>query len=152
VPRTLVVVAAVALPAVALASGSPAAPRAGSWKLVPSGAERGLISGKLVVSSAKTVTGIHGKVAKSSECAGGAMVVKGKFKLKLVTFVGGIRQWSVGSGRNYAGGLASTPIDLTIAGAKEPDANITIAFPTKGEAGVQLEARLNAYRYTRAAS
>jgi hypothetical protein len=41
----------------------------------------------------------------------------------------------VGSGRNPSGGVASTPVDLTIDGRKQVNATLTIAFPAKSEAG-----------------
>jgi hypothetical protein len=43
----------------ALAAGSPAPPRAGAWKLTPSGAEAGLISGGFNVTSGRKATDFH---------------------------------------------------------------------------------------------
>lgn len=132
----LVLVTAVAfLPAPAVA-GQPAhlarataPPRAGAWTLVPSGAEAGLISGTFTVTTSRTVTDIRGKVAPRSGCAGGAVNVKGKFKISEANFGQGA-QWEVGSGRNASGGAAATPIDLTVGGKRQVNATLTLAFPS----------------------
>jgi hypothetical protein len=131
----VVVVAFVVLAQLALAAGSPAPPRAGAWKFDPIGSDTGLVSGGFTVTKNKTVVDLHGKVKREQDCASGSATVKGTLKMKVVTIGSGIRQWSVGSGRNPSGGLASIPVDLTIGGAKQANATITIAFPVKGQRG-----------------
>jgi len=120
--RTIALLAIIAFAAcasaaqLALAAGSPAPPRAGTWKLTPSGAEAGLISGGLTVTTGRKASDVHAKLSRT-------------------TLGQGIRQWVVGSGRNPSGGVASTPVDLTIDGTKQVNATLTIAFPSKSERG-----------------
>jgi hypothetical protein len=134
--RILILVAPVAaLPASALAGerAHPAAatppPRAGTWTMVPLGAEPGLVSGTFTVTASRTVTAIHATVAARTGCAGGAVKVKGKLKLSQTNFGQGA-QWETGKGRNASGGAAATPIDLTVGGKRQVNATITLAFPS----------------------
>jgi hypothetical protein len=93
----------------------------------------GLISGKFKVTKSKHMTGIHGKFAKTPECASGTFTVTGSFKISQTTFGHGIHQWELGSGHNASGGSRPSPIQLTIGGHKEPDATITMVFAGSGQ-------------------
>jgi hypothetical protein len=85
------------------------------------------------VTKSKQVTDIHGKFAKTPECAAGAFTVKGSFKISRTTFGHDARQWELGSGHNPSGGAKPTPIQLTIGGRKELDATITLVFAGSGQ-------------------
>ncbi len=111
------------------------APRVGRWKLVPSGAEAGLVSGAFRLTKNKAVSNLHAKVAGSSECAGGAVGVAGSLKISQATFSQGDQQWEVGSGLNADGGAAATPIKLTIGGKTQVDATISLTFPSTSQRG-----------------
>lgn len=135
--RTVVPIAIVALGSASAfadrpahpASASTPPPRAGAWAMVPQAAEAGLISGTFDVTASEMVTDIRAKVAGRTGCAGGAVKVKGSFKISETNFGQGA-QWELGKGRNAAGGAAATPIHLTVGGRRQVDATITPAFPS----------------------
>jgi len=131
---------AAALPAGALAAAvaHPAKqvprPPTGAWKLTPVSRPSELISAGFTLSRS-TVSDLHGKLRAVRGCTGGNFTVKGTFKIAAVTFTGGARQWTVGSGRNSSGGLAARSVVLQINGHKQDDATLTIAFPGSGQKG-----------------
>ena len=131
---------AAALPAGALAAAvaHPAKqvprPPDGAWKLTPVSRPSELISAGFTLARS-TVSDLHGKLRAVRGCTGGNFTVKGTFKIAAVTFTGGARQWTVGSGRNSSGGLAARSVVLQINGHKQDDATLTIAFPGSGQKG-----------------
>ena len=132
--------AIIALPvqlAFSAASPTPPPPRPGAWTLRPIGSGTGLSSGGFTLTSSRTVIDLHAKISRTTiaACASGTAEVKGPLRLSVVTIGQGIRQWTVGSGRNTSGGLASVPVNLTIDGRRQANATITIAFPVPGQAG-----------------
>ncbi len=134
-----------ALPAGALAAAvaHPARqvprPPEGAWKLTAVSSPSELISAGFTLSgstlSGSTVSDLHGKLRAMQGCTGGNFTVNGTFKIAAVTFTGGVRQWTVGSGRNSSGGLAARSVVLHINGHKQADATLTIAFPGSGQKG-----------------
>jgi len=139
IARTLVLVALLGAVAIAGRIAHPAAaaappPHTGTWKMVPSGAEAGLISGTFTVTTSRAVTDVRAKVAATSECAGGAVKVTGSLRISETNFGQGA-QWEVGKGRNASGGAAATPIHLTVGARLQVNATITLAFPSATGAG-----------------
>ncbi len=114
-------------------TAAPPPPASGAWKLVPIGAS-GLVSARFTVSH-RTVSGLHGTFTKRPGCASGTFTVGGRSTIRDVALAGGVHDWAVASGRNRPGGLAATPIDLTIGGHTEVDANITLGFPERNLKG-----------------
>ena len=109
-------------------------PPAGPWKLAAVSSPSELISAGFTLSGS-TVSDLRGKLRAIQGCAGGNFTVSGAFKIAAVTFTGGARQWTVGSGRNSSGGLAGRSVVLQINGHKQDDATLTIAFPGSGQKG-----------------
>ena len=105
-----------------------------AWKLTPVSSPSELISAGFTLSRS-TVSDLHGKLRAVQGCTGGNFTVKGTFKIAAVTFTGGVRQWTVGSGRNSSGGLAARSVVLQINGHKQDDATLTIAFLGSGQKG-----------------
>ena len=129
-----------ALPACALAAAVsrpakpvPRPPR-GAWRLTPVSSPSELVSAEFTLVGS-TVSDLHGKFRAIQGCTGGNFTVSGRFKITTVTFTGGVRQWTVGSGRNSSGGLAARSVVLQINGRKQDDATLTIAFPGSGQKG-----------------
>jgi hypothetical protein len=120
--------------AIAHAAKSLAPPRAGTWTMVPTATNPGLLSGRFTVKG-MSVTHLQAKAAKTTECAGGALKVSGSVAIVEAALAHGHHQWEVASGGNAVGGgsLQPTPVSLTVAGQREVNATMTIAFPTKGE-------------------
>ena len=109
-------------------------PPEGAWKLTAVSSPSELISAGFTLSGS-TVSDLHGKLRAMQGCTGGNFTVNGTFKIAAVTFSGGVRQWTVGSGRNFSGGLAARSVVLQINGHKQDDATLTIAFPGSGQKG-----------------
>lgn len=109
-------------------------PPEGAWKLTPVSSPSELISAGFTLSG-PTVSDLHGKLRAMRGCSGGNFTVNGTFKIATVTFTGGVRQWTVGSGRNSSGGLAARSVVLQINGHKQDDATLTVAFPGSGQKG-----------------